>query len=327
MPIDFVETKAGTTGAKGKYYATTTIPDKGCYFRRDYSYMNYPDNCMDCEFCYKKKDEIRQQKPKTFLYFLREKIFSPYMYRTPIIMSRFCDPLYSWKSMEHTFLVGRNIIENKGQFILKTANHSLLESLLDLISNNISSTQLQLRFMSDESLTGTILQKRIAPKFSKPSDLLVVAEKAITLNIDTVAVFDPFIPGVNGANLIRLMPLLKNSGIKKLIIRQLFPTKYFIEILKTFVSSRYVNFSEIQGDHYIYDNEMLLESLVPVIEAAEKNNLTLSVCSNRHINDLFFSGNNCCQFNNPICDYIKIDKELCEARSKNLEKVKNDRKK
>ena len=303
-------------GAKGKYYATSTIPDKGCYFRRDYSYMNYPDTCFGCEFCYIKKDEKRNVKPKTYLYFLREKFFSPNMYRTPIVMSRFCDPLFRKESTTHTSLVAKNIIENKGQFILKTAKTKIDDGIFDLMSKNPTNAQLQLRFMSDETASGKSLQKRIAPKFGYPTKMIELGIKAIAKGIPTVAVFDPYIPGVNGGNLVNLMPKLSEAGITKLIVRQLFPTKYFLGILRSFSVSRFTKFSEIQGDHYIYDNVLLLESLVPVIEAAQKYGIILSICSNRYINDLIFEGANCCQFDNPIMTSMELDLEMKANRDR-----------
>jgi DNA repair photolyase len=309
-------------GAKGKYYATTTVPDKGCYFRRDYSFINYPNDCMGCEFCYKKKDEIRKQKPKTFLYFLREKIFSKHMYDTPIIMSRFCDPMYNWGATQHSFLVARNIIENNGQFILKTANHNIYHCFTDLMEANKKDTQLQLRFVSDDSILGENLRNRIAPKFSPSTKLLDTAYKISSLGIDVAAIYDPFIAGVNGGNLIRLMPQFEDHGITKLIVKQLFPTKYFLETLKTFATPRYTKFQEISGDHFVYDNIMLLESLVSVIEAAEKHNISMSVCSNRHINDLIFTGNNCCQFKYPKLNYMELDKIMKQKRDEKRSREK-----
>lgn len=299
----------GTSKKFQKNYITTTAQQQGCFFRRDYSaYHNKA--CAGCKFCYARiypiipmMDKISKLKFK----FKTESVFSDTFLKTPIVISRYCDPFirYDFKLASNTFinLVARNL----GQVIIKTAGkidkYTLEKIFPKFKKDNIL---IQLRVVCDSTYAGSIIQKEIAPLFLSFSKQLDQAKMLLDLGYNVSFIFDPYIIGINDHSLPKMIQQAYDIGIRKFTIKQLFATEYFKNYLSKSLDSKYTN---ILSDYYFdkfytYDNLVFMNSLIPTLELIkELKDVFIGICCNGTVNSIISNHDNCCCFDNPIGIY------------------------
>jgi DNA repair photolyase len=288
-----------------KNFSTQTIETSACWFRRDYSYRTNPNTCLECEFCYKYATGDPERRRSSSYIDTNEKFHSKTIFKTPVVISRFCEPFVDGAGCEASINVAEKCLANNCQFIIKTAL-SVPEKLVNIMSDNKDKAYCQLRFVGSDSVIGMFVTNELAPKFLKPSDQLEQCSKMVKLGINTAALIDPFIIGVNDINSRDLVKQIAATGVKKLIVKQLFSTDRFLQFLKLRVDRKYTSLlCDNTSGYWTYDSYKFLYYLYPVLEECEKYGIKLSTCSNRTINELICGDSNCCQLENPMGYYDK----------------------
>ena len=291
-----------------KNFSTQTVESSSCWFRRDYSYRTNPTTCLKCEFCYKHSTGDPERRRSASYIDKNEAFHSKTIFKTPVIISRFCEPFTDGASTDASVVVAEKCIENNCQFIFKTALE-LPSKAVNLLKDNKKNSQCQLRFVSSETKSGSQIAQLLSPGFIHANDQLYQAEMLVKAGVDVVAIFDPFIIGVNDMHLKRLVYHLYGNGVKKLVIKQLFATEYFLQYLKFRIDRRFTNLLGISTSGYwTYSNLDYLTALFPILEACSECKISVSLCSNRAVNEIVYGNENCCQFDNPIGFYNKEGK-------------------
>lgn len=275
-------------------YSTQKILTSGCYHPRDYSYRTNPSTCLECEHCYNKTLKIDKERRRSPIYLNTDELaWNPNLFKEPIIISRFSEPFIDGAQSDASIKAADIIIEQGGKFIFRTAL-DLPSRAVSLLAENKNNSQLQLKFITD--ISGDNIRQELSKKFNTASKQLENGSSLIkNYDIDTVAIFDPFIIGVNDLNCKLLIKELAKNGITKLIIKQLFATDRFIMYLRPRIDRAYTfMLNNFTSGYWTYDNIIFLKYLVPVLEECEKYKINVSICSNKMCNDLVF-GKNCCQ--------------------------------
>ena len=198
-----------------KNFSTQTVDTTACWFRRDYSYRTNPRTCLGCAFCYKHIEPQYPERRRSASYIdTNEKFHSKTIFKTPVVISRFCEPFIDGQSTEASLLVAEKCIANNCQFIFKTAL-DLPSRAVELLENNKDNSQCQLRFISGASEYGDWITRELSPKYNLAKDQLVQGSKLVEAGIDVVALFDPFIIGINEIQCKNLIKDLAEAGIKR----------------------------------------------------------------------------------------------------------------
>lgn len=288
-----------------KNFSTQTVNTSACWFRRDYSYRTNPTTCLGCEFCYKYATDDPERRRSSSYIDTSEKFHSPTIFKTPVVISRFCEPFVDGAGTQASIDVAKKCIENNSQFIIKTAL-DIPDEVVNLLVDNKNDSAVQLRFIGADNIIGGYVANTLAPKFLSPANQLSQAGRLVRLGIDVAALVDPFIIGVNDINCKDLVRQLSDFGVKKMIVKQLFASTRFMAFLALRVDKKYINKLCVQTSGYrTYDNADFLFHLFPVLEECSKYGIQLSTCSNRTVNELVCGDRNCCQFVKPIGYYSK----------------------
>jgi DNA repair photolyase len=279
-----------------KNYSTTSSLNDTCIFRRDYSYyVNY--KCLDCKFCYRYASEDKGPRRSSASLIRFEEESAPWIYKVPITVSRYCDPLCTPGATRNSLFFSRYVLERGGKVIFRSAKVFDDERFYDILSKHSKSIMYQPRVIFDSSTTSKVSQKIIAPNFDDFDDMMKFSEKVISYNVESAVYFDPIIIGLNNTSVHSVIEKIKDIGINKIIVRQLFATTYFKNWLAINVSKRFSSMLKNRiGSYYTYDNELLLYYLEPIVSAADKNNVSISVCGNKALNKIIKNDINCCQF-------------------------------
>ena len=291
-----------------KNYITTTAQQQGCFFRRDYStWHNY--SCSGCKFCYSRinpKIPVMDKSKKVNFKIKTEFAFSDTFMKTPIAISRYCDPFSRPTSLDNSNNIINTILSCNGQVIVKTGC-TIPNSALNILSKyNKEDILIQLRVVCDNTYIGNMLQKELAPKFLLFDDMLKQAEKLLDLGYDVSFIIDPYIIGLNSFTVPSMIKSAYDIGVKKFTIKQLFATEYFKDYLSKNINPKYIG---ILNDYYFdkfytYDNIMFMDSLLPTLELMKTlEDAYLGICCNSTVNSLVCNHDNCCCFDNPIGIY------------------------
>lgn len=278
-----------------KNYATVSSCNDTCYFRKDYSYM-MNGKCLDCKFCYSKVEGLNKKARSSSLFDI-ELEWNDSALKVPVTISRYCDPLYNNTAIKNSIYVMKKILENNGQVIFRTAIHEIPEEIWDLAKEHKDNFMFQGRVFTYDSKLSYALAKAFAPGFSRFSDMLQTMVRFKDLGVETVMYVDPLILGVNEGYVTNMVDDAARVGIKKILIRQLFATDYFKDMLTQFMPRYSSMLSQQLGDYWTYRNEDLLIPIYVLREYIEREeyDIELSLCNNAEIRDLICE-KNCCLF-------------------------------
>lgn len=283
-----------------KNYATSMAFNKTCMLKRDYSYI-INGKCLECKFCYKHavpgtKSKIRMSKMLPL-----EELTSPSLYKTPITISKYCDPAYGNLALANSIEVARRIIEKGGQVIWKSAKVSSAPAEFIRFPKQ---SQLQGRVIAADTKTGEIVRKMIAPNFDNTKAILTHLDLYQRCGLDVAISFDPLILGLNDSDLYIIAHQAAALNIKKIIVKQLFATDYFKTFLTSHVGKDCANLlSERVGPFWTYKSEDLLKTMHGVLLDTKDLDIQFSMCGNKDINSLLNTHSNCCLFDNPNAIY------------------------
>jgi DNA repair photolyase len=280
-----------------KNYGTVSSLNDTCRFQRDYSYI-VNSECLSCEFCYNKVSPPLREKRRTAGLLRLEHENVPFMLDQPITISRYCDPFCNDTIRDNSLTAAFYILTNGGNIIFRTAKAYKNVQLWSLFKEYPKQIQYQVRVISSiGSTTGNLVRESIAPNFDNTQSLLALAKEASDLGVHSTVYFDPYIVGLNSSELERVVVECGNFNIKNIIIKQLFATDYFKSLLIKNLGNRHIELLSVRiGDYSTYDNIMLLNEVKDAVEIADKEGVTLSFCSNKALNNIVSSSDNCCQY-------------------------------
>lgn len=284
-----------------KLYATTSVISDACYFRKDYSH-SINSKCLDCAFCYRKTISKTKERRYPSRWIETEAGYSKELYSAPVVVSRYCEPFFNETYKNHSLHVAKDILANNGQVIFKTVDPC--EEAIELRGPNV---QIQLRLVSGSfgDLSREV-QKLIAPGFPDPYNMLTKNKR---LKFTDTVIIDPIIVGINTAQLPTFVKMLYDTGIRKIILKQLFATQQFKSFIAKHMDGKFVTIlSEQVGKYWTYRNDVLLYHLTDFLKECMVYNVTPSFCMNKDLNELAqqvigHPVRNCCQFENPIGYY------------------------
>lgn len=284
-----------------KVYATTSVINDACYFRKDYSHA-INSKCLECKFCY--KNVIGKPKERRYLsrYIETEAEYSKELYSAPVVISRYCEPFLNDTFKKHSLYVANNIIENGGQVIFRTSK--LCEEAVMLKACHPNDVHIQLKtFLPYSCRVTDEVQALLAPNMSSFSRL--IDTNRCTKLIDS-AIIDPLIIGVNHHMMRNYVAHLGIAKVRKIIVKQLFATQYFKDFLKKHIDGKFVNMLDVKvGKYYTYRNDVLLYHLIDFFKECEEFYITPTFCMNKELNDAIATyfrrqPSNCCQFDDPV---------------------------
>jgi len=289
-----------------KQYATNTAQQRACCFRLDYSYfINH--KCLDCEFCYSKVDPPLKMLDRQFnTRFPSEKLYNTNLYKTPITISRNCDPLYSEGTTNNSYFMCKDFLDNKSQVIFKTAIHEIPERFIELFEKSKEDVLIQFRVVVDDSYLGDIVRGSISPKFSSTKNILDKAEELVNKGLNVSIIIDPFIIGINDGDVANIISKAYSKGISKFTIKQLFATDYFKSFLSKMIDKKFIDIlsDKYANKFYTYDNMVYLGALLPILEKIQNlEDVYIGICCNSVVNKLVCKHDNCCLFDNPLGKY------------------------
>jgi hypothetical protein len=226
-----------------------------------------------------------------------EELTSPSLYKTPITISKYCDPSYNRTAWDHSMEVANRIIEKGGQVIWKSAKISAAPASFLMHPTKF---QLQGRIITANTKTGDIVRNMLAPNFHSSFLVLDWLDTYHKLGLDVAISFDPLILGLNEADLYIVAQQAARVNIKKIIVRQLFATDYFKTFLQSHIGKDCSNLlSERVGPFWTYKNDLLVKVMHDVLSDTKDLGIQYSMCGNKDINALISTHNNCCMFKNP----------------------------
>lgn len=278
-------------------YATSQAGNKTCFFKCDYSFF-HNHQCLGCKFCYRLISTPYPPKRISPGYIESEKTSNKHLYKVPITVSRYCEPFLNELFTKNSLHVIVNILENNGQVIIRTSQANLPEEIYSLIDKYKEKIMLQFKVAFHTSISASVLKKELCPGYSSWSDIKKTIEKLDTKHI--AILFDPYMIGLNSQSDINNVVIdMAALGLEKLIVSQLFSTYHYRSYLLNTNREIGLKLQESVGDYFTYDNISLLLSLLPTIELCNKHNINLSMCNNKHINQVLGLSTNCCLFDNP----------------------------
>jgi len=307
-----------------KNYATTTTCNTTCMFRRDYSYA-HNSKCLSCKFCYKLTADDPKPKVRAASMLKFEEKTVGHLYKVPITVSRWSDPGATETSYSNNWDAIGHILWKKGQVIYKSATECF--PTIAIFEDNYKNTMYHARVCSADTSTGNTVRKLIAPGFASTQRMLEIAQLRKNQEVDTAILFDPFIIGLNNADLEIVAQQASDKGVYKVIIRQLMATDYFKNFIHTHVGRRFSEMLSVKiGPYWTYDNEVLLDYILQTLESTKDSGVTYSMCDNKYINSLLNNHSNCCQFDNANAMYdISVNgKGRYGAKIIDLKKDNND---
>lgn len=277
-------------------YATSSVTSK-CYMRLDYSYY-IGGECNECVFCYRRIDGFKKYKIHAG-YLNREVKLREEIFDVPIIISKNCDPLVDEACIKHSYTVMKTILESNGYIIFRSALHNIPKHIFDILVEYKHRVMYQPHiFCEMNSFTAPFI-KSFCPKYSLYNDILETMTKFIDNGVDVALYIDPIILGINNEHLIDTIKKAKDIGCKKVIIKQLFSTLYFLEYLSLINKKFVLKLTEETFGYYTYNSDLLLQELFPIIEYCHNEGIKLSLCGNLYISKMLIGNENCCLFNDP----------------------------
>ena len=281
-----------------KNYATTLVKTKSCYFKRDYSYISNPTgrDCLRCVFCYKRSASLSRKCHSAHL-LKSEMQHSEQTLKTPIIISRLCDPFATRFTERQTKTAIEIILENNAQFILKTSQ-CIPGYIGEMMTGHEDDILIQYRMVTSGKENDKAILRFLAYRFP-PVEKLKENMKLFS-QFNRAVIFDPYIIGINDTSLYNLIPELAEVGINKIIVKQAFLTPKFAPWISQKIDRKFGNLLNVEVNGFMtYDNVVMLEYLYPALKLAKENNVSISFCNNRYLNELLYPGYNCCQFDKP----------------------------
>lgn len=287
-----------------KIYATSTVISNTCMIPKDYSYSTN-GKCLECKFCTKLTDDHKERLHLS-RYIEEEAKYSENLYLAPILISRYCEPFLNETYIRHSLHVAQSMIGNGSQVIFRTNGINLEHpDVVNFLKSNRTNVQVQLKVFIGDTLTGNQIREVLCPNRLVASESLRLLSKLIENNVDAALLIDPYIIGINDADVLMLIKAGSRLGLKKVIIKQLFATEYFVRYLSTMVDKRLISLlSEQVGKFKTYSNLALLPSLKDLIEVTDVEGIDVSFCMNKEINQVLgIRYNNCCMLDNPVGVY------------------------
>ena len=261
-----------------------------CPCAYSYSYSVNGD-CLDCSFCYKKSNNLNHKRLQAKNL---EKFITDDILQVPIIISTSCDPMYSEYVKNESYKVAKYILENNGKIIYKSAIAPIDARIHELASEYKDHFLYQPRFMSSNDLMGETIRKNLSQEFSSSDVLIDEIIKFKDHGCQIVPIFDPVILHINDTMVQKIINHIKSIGIYKIILKQLFATNSFRSELLLYNPDAYKDLCIKVGNYYTYDSVHLIEHLSSIFY---DENISISFCSNNHLNKIL-NKNNCCQFEN-----------------------------
>ena len=277
-------------------YATSQAGNKTCFFKCDYSFY-HSHSCLKCKFCYRLIPSSPTPLKKLSGYLKGEAEHHESLYQVPVIVSRYCEPFLNETFTRHSMYVINNILTNGGKIIVRTSRSVLPDELYALIETFHEKIMIQFRVAFHNSNSAKIIKKELCPGWSEWND---IANTLTKLECQKGILFDPYIIGLNSqSDIANVVTDMAQIGVNKLIITQLFATPKFRSYLLNTNKEIGLKLQESVGNYFTYDNLHLLSSLLPTIERCFKDNIKVSMCNNKHINQVLGLETNCCLFEKP----------------------------
>lgn len=288
--------------APGKNFATSTSTG-ACPCKFSYNYYMY-SACLGCKFCYRK---VEGAKYRTFSPHLLdvEKNWNKNLFTSPILISKYCDPLLSPNVTDKSIGAMTYILEMGGYVIFRSAKHDVPDEIYNLAIKYKDHFQYQAKVFCDDSKFGKIIKSEFVPGFSDIGDMVNTYNKFVDLGIDSSVFIYPLIIGINDKMLISI---IERFSAKKVILNQLFSTEKFKLDLSIYGHNISSMLSERTRNYWTYDSGILLRRLTNQILYCLDNDVSISFCNNKVINKILGKENNCCQFESKVVKLFKDGK-------------------
>lgn len=304
-----------------KGYATT-CSGKWCNLKYDYSPVSFHE-CNNCLFCYKNISGGKVRHRVAKIASSNEVHFNELLFKMPITVSRFCDPLASGFTTKESISFSEYILENGGMISFISPSSDVPEKIFEIAEKYGERFQYQIHVFSDDSFHGKTCREVFAPKFCNLSDHKDNIDRFNKIGTKVIVKIEPIIIGINDTLIDNILNYFKNIGCYNFIFRQLYSTPMLKEKI-SLISKRYASLlSELTGRYYTYSGEVIFDALSTVL--LTHTDCTITFCQNSWMNKILKSHKNCCQFDS--CDYIfnenfnyidKVNKNSTEARLINV---------
>lgn len=276
----------------------TKAAGRWCNFKLDYSTgTNY--YCNECAFCYKSGEKkLKKILPATILW-ENEMYCNPNLFKTPITISRYCDPLKSQYILD-SISATKFILESGGMVSFISPTTKIPDELFELAEKHGEKFQYQIRVFSSDSSTGKYARKEFCKLFPDLLNHVKNIERFNAIGTKIIVKIDPIIIGINDTMINDIIDFFKEYNIKNFIFRQLFATNYFKWRLSK-ISKLYSNLlTEGSHGYKTYKAEIFFDYMSNII--LRNDDVSITFCQNIHMNKILGSHKNCCQFD--ACDII-----------------------